>query len=202
MYNTFLSFKKGAAQTYFATLLSLQILFENRKKGDKGNDCLLSVDGADVRIAMSYCKEFHSHNFKKSALRYEVRLNIKTGDICWVNGGYAPGIWNDDMIFKDAIVDELEEGERVETDMGYKASAPKYVKCPGTIWSDKEKMKMQTRVCARQETVNKRMKNWNILKAPYRHDIVDHQIVFVAIAVLTQLSFENGEPLFEVEYND
>ena len=81
---------------------------------------------------------------KKSAVRYEVGLNIKTGDICWYNGGYPPGLGNGDMMFKDALVDELEEGERVETNMGYKASTPKYVKCPGTIWNDKETTKFRT----------------------------------------------------------
>jgi hypothetical protein len=45
------------------------------------------------------------------------------------------------MMSKDELVDELEEGERVETDMSYKASAPEYVNCPGTIWNDKEKTK-------------------------------------------------------------
>lgn len=34
------------------------IQFENRKKGDVGNDCLLSVDGTDFRIAMGYSKPF------------------------------------------------------------------------------------------------------------------------------------------------
>lgn len=149
----------------------LQILFENRKKEDTGNDCLLSIDGTDIRITLPTCKQLYSKKSKKSALRYEVGLCIKTGDICWVNGGYPPGEKNDDMIFQDALVDELEEGELIETDMGYRARAPKYAQCPGTIWTEAKNKEMQNRVRARQETVHLRMKNWNILVTPSRHSV-------------------------------
>ena len=179
----------------------LQILFENRKKEDTGNDCLLSIDGTDIRIALPTCKQFYSKKSKKSALRYEVGLCIKTGEICWVNGGYPPGEKNDNVIFQDALVDELEEGERVETDMGYRASAPKYAKYPGTIWTEAENKEMQSRVRARQETVNLKMKSWNILVAPYRHSVYQHQHFFLAVAVLNQIAIQNGEPLFDVEYD-
>lgn len=163
---------------------------------------MLSDDGTDYRIAMNYAKPFFSHKFKKSALRYEVGVGIKSGDICWWWGPFEPGIWNDNMIFQSALVHELEEGERVETDAGYKASAPEHVKCPGTVMSDLGNKEMSDRVRARHETVNKRLKQFKILSNPYRHAIVDHQKVFAAIAVLTQLCFENGEPLFPVEYHD
>ena len=61
---------------------------------------------------------------------------------------------------------------------------------------------MQSRVRSRQETVNKRFKQWEILVQVYRHDITMHGYVFRAIAVITQLAIENGEPLFPVDYND
>ncbi len=50
--------------------------------------------------------------------------------------------------------------------------------------------------------MNKRFKQWGILVQTYRHDIVDHRDVFAAICVITQLAIRNGEPLFEVEYNN
>ena len=176
-----------------------QIKFENRKRGDIGNDCLLSVDGTDFRIAMGYVKSFWSYKFKKSGLRYEVGLCIRTGDICWWVGPYAPGVWNDNMIFNDALVSALEPGERCETDRGYQGSAPIYAKCPGVVEADPATAEVQQRVRSRQETVNKRFKNWAILSTPYRHDFLEHQTVFGAIVVLTQLSFAT-HPLFQVEY--
>jgi hypothetical protein len=58
---------------------------------------------------------------------------------------------------------------------------------------------MMAIVRRRQETVNKRFKQWGILVPTYRHDIVDHRDAFAAICVITQLVIRNGELLFEVE---
>ena len=58
---------------------------------------------------------------------------------------------------------------------------------------------VQQRVRSRQETVNKWLKNWEILSTPYRHDFLEQQTVFGAIDDLTQLSFATN-PLFRVEY--
>lgn len=145
---------------------------------------------------MSYWKGFYSYKFKKCGLRYEVGLNIITGDICWWFGPFPPGEFNDDMIFNMALVHDLEHGERVEVDMGYRSSFP-VARCPPY-----DNNAMSARVRLRHETCNRRFKRWNILTAAYRHDILLHQQVFGAIACLTQLSFENGEPLFSVEYAD
>ena len=128
------------------TLHTTQILWENRKRGDTGNDCLVSDDGTDLPLAVSYLKELHSYKFKHAALRYEVALCIKTGDICWWNGPFEPGLYNDEMIFKMGLLGMLEDGERVETDQGYKGSCPQYTKCPGQLTSDPEMAEMQQRV--------------------------------------------------------
>jgi hypothetical protein len=76
-----------------------------------------------------------------------------------------------------------------------------YAKCPGVIEADPEKAEMQQRVRNRQEMVDKRFKNWAILSTPYCHQLLEHQTVFGAIVVLTQLSFAQI-PLFQVDYND
>ena len=36
----------------------------------------------------------------------------------------------------------------------------------------------------------------------YRHDLLEHGNVFWAIAVVTQVSIDEGERLFEVNYSD
>ena len=61
---------------------------------------------------------------------------------------------------------------------------------------------MQGRVRARHETLNGRLKNWGILSQVFCHHITMHGDVFRACAVVTQLTIKNGEPLFEVEYED
>ena len=116
--------------THFLTCHQ-QICFEDRFEGDTGNDCLMSVDGTDFRIAASYKKSLYSYKFKKSALRYEVGICIKTGKICWWNGPFLPGDENDDMIFQQGLAQELGPGERVETDKGYVGSAPLWTRVPG-----------------------------------------------------------------------
>jgi hypothetical protein len=65
-----------------------------------------------------------------------------------------------------------------------------------------ENLAQQSRVRSRQETINKRMKDWKILRDMYCHVRLMHGDVFRAIAVITQLEIENGNPLFQVEYDD
>ena len=86
-------------------------------------------------------------------------------------------------------------------DGGYRGSAPLFVKCPRVVEANPDKAKMQQRMRSWQETVNKRFKNGGILATPYRHKLLEHQTVFGAIVVLTQLSLAD-DPLFQVEYND
>jgi hypothetical protein len=152
---------------------------------------------------MGWNKSFYDCKFKRSGYRYEVGLCIRSGNICWWNGPYEPGDWNDEMIFKDALAKNLEEFEWCETDRVYHGSAPGLVKCPGGLLADPNPSvkAMSARVRSRQETVNERFKNWEILNAPYRHNIFKHQIVFGAIVCLAQLLLRDN-PLFSVEYND
>ena len=119
----------------------------------------------------------------------------------WVNGAYECGSWPDISIFHNALLSELDEGERVEADDGYTGESPHFVKCPKSISNRSECELMQTLVHRRQEHVNKRFKQWGILKQLYRHDITK-QYAFKSIAAITELIIENGEPLMDVEYQD
>jgi hypothetical protein len=148
---------------------------------------------------------FSSHKFaKKSGLRYEVALCILTGDIVWINGPFPCGLFNDISIFRNSLLSNLSANERVEADDGYIGEAPQHVKCPKCITNPPETEFMQQNIRNRQETVNKRFKNWGILKQVFRQKqkIPDHGDVFRAIAVLTQISINEGEQLFECRYRD
>ena len=61
---------------------------------------------------------------------------------------------------------------------------------------------MQQRQRNRQETMNKRLKQFGALKQRYRHDLRMHAEVFRACAVLTQLAINDGDKLFVCGYND
>lgn len=120
----------------------------------------------------------------------------------WINGPFEPGMYNDIQVFRSALIDELDDGERVEADDGYIGEAPRFVKCPKSIAQRQDTEEMQSLVRRRHETINKRFKQFGILKQLYRHDIRDHGSVFRCCAIIIELSIENGEPLFSVEYQD
>jgi DDE superfamily endonuclease len=180
-----------------------QIVWNNRYKNDRGADCLVSVDGVDCRCP-NYGPAFSSHKFaKKGALRYEVALCIQTGDIVWINGPFPAGRMNDIKIFREALISHLDENERVEADDGYIGEAPQYIKCPKSFCNPQQTLFMQQRVRNRQETINKRFKDWQILSQIFRHQPLSlHADIFRCIAVIEQLAINNGEPLFPVAYQN
>jgi hypothetical protein len=104
-------------------------------------------------------------------------------------------LWN-------ALLTEFEEGERVEADDGYRRESPRYVKCPASIGSRKEMETASAFVRRRHETINKRFKQWGILKQVYRGDATKHGTTFRVCAIITQLAIQNGETLFQVYYED
>ena len=83
-------------------------------KGGIENDFLISVDGIDFRI-FEYGRNFN----KKSALRYEIGLNIITRDIVWVNGSFLAEKDSDITIFRDSLITFLGSDKRIEEDYGY-----------------------------------------------------------------------------------
>ena len=90
----------------------------------------------------------------------------------------------------------------MEADNGYIGEAPQKVKCPGCASNPTENQAMQNRVRSRQETINRRLKNWAILNVMYRHDLMEHGNVFRAIVVITQIGINGSERIFEVDCSD
>ena len=89
-------------------LLFFEIDFDSRKEGGSWNDCLMSIDGTDFRIlqkgAMARGNKFASHKYGgKSALRYELGLDILEGNLVWIEGPYAAGKYPDVTIFQNCL---------------------------------------------------------------------------------------------------
>ena len=123
---------------------------------------------------------------------------ILTGDIVWVNGPFACGLWSDWKIFSEGgLRSYLEEGERVEADDGYEHGDPEFVKTRSGVFHNNNDVR--NRVRARHETVNKRLKQFGALSSIFRHNISKHAVVFDTAVVLTQISFNRGEKLFQTE---
>jgi len=128
-------------------------------------------------------------------------VSILRGDLVWINGPYPAGAWTDIKIFNKVLRHFLEEGERVEADNGYVGAADK-IKCPNNPCNPVANEGIQSRARFCHETINGHFKTWQILKNTYRHDVSRHDKVFRAIAIITQIGIENGEPLVQVEYED
>ena len=56
----------------------------------------------------------------------------------------------------------------------------------------------QKKIMARHETVNRRVKQWNILNTRFRHDISHHRNCFYAVANITQMMFDYGVKLYQI----
>ena len=133
-----------------------------------------------------------------SGLSLVLPVCIQTGDIVWVHGPFPCGSWPDLKIFRSSLKYRLGPGEMVEADAGYPGE-PRTVRVPRTYVSTTDRLAKE-RARARHETVNKRLKQWDCLKKPFRHDRRKHMIVFKAVAVITQLCFEAGEGPFQLRY--
>lgn len=188
-------------------LISLQIVWENCKVRDVGNDCLVTIDGTDCKIpnVKGQEKAFRSHKFKHAGLRYELAVCIATGWIVWLIGPFPCGDWPDIVIFRFALKHLLEGKEQVEADDGYIGDDPLKTKVPKSmVHNHDEKMLInRTKVRRRHETANGRIKMFGCMKDSFRHDISFHGPCYRACAVLVQLAIMHGKPLFQVpEYRD
>lgn len=171
-----------------------QIKWENRFNNSIPEQvCFCSLDGVDFQIMepTPFSVQWYSHKFKGPGLRYEIGICINTGDIVWVNGGYPCGCYSDLKLAREGYTDAVNIGELTMADKGY--NDPNYFILPTSSNSDAHNL-----VMARHETVNKRIRQFNILKNVFRNSIHNHQNIFFAIVNLTQLMIENGNPLFSL----
>jgi hypothetical protein len=150
---------------------------------------------------------FRSYKFRRCGLRYEIGICILTGWICWLFGPLPAGDWPDVEIFRLCLKHMLEDKERVEADDGYVGENPSHVKvpCSHVHGHDEKMLLVRTKVRRRHETANYRIKEFKAVGSKdFRQDLEYHGICFRAATVLTQLSIENGRPLFDVsaDYQD
>lgn len=172
----------------------LQIIWENRFDSSVvGQTCFCSIDGIDFKIEepTPFSAQWFSHKFRAAGLRYEVGLNIRTGHIVWSFGGYPCGAYTDLKLARESYVFSVNRGEKTLADKIYKDAT-------FFILPNDDNKDIHSRIMSRHETVNKRLRQFNILKNTFRHDISKHPIVFHSVVNLTQLIIQNGQPLFNV----
>jgi len=182
----------------------VEIIDWNKRNRNVPDDvwCRVSVDGTDFQIGepVPFDKRWKSPKAKGGAVKYEVAISIYSGDIVWIYGPHR-GSKHDYAIFKEKLKALLDAEEAVETDAGYGyhgVSHDDNIRSRDDFQSDEERRE-KSDLRARHETCNRRFKQWGILKQQFRNDKMKHVLVFYAIAVMTQMSIDNGNVLFGCE---
>lgn len=154
----------------------------------------MSVDGTDciIQEPHPFSSSWYSHKFHGPGLRYEIGLSISTGRIVWVNGPYKCGNFPDNKIFIDNMKNNLLPNEYVVADRGYTDN-----KCIGPDVSPCH-FDVHRRTRARHETVNERLKNFNVVHHVFRHDLSKHADCFHAVAQITAIMIDTINPLFQI----
>ena len=157
----------------------------------------ITVDGVDHQVydQSPWSTRWYSHKFKKAGLRYEVGVCIQTGDIVWTHGPFACGAWPDISIFRAKLKRMLRPGEMVVADKGYRGK-----RCIRTAYNKVSQTdgRAMNKDLARHETVNRRLKQFNVLGCRFRHELHKHVVCFDACTVVTQLCFNCGEKHYRV----
>lgn len=136
-------------------------------------------------------RKWFSHKFSGPGIKYEIGISIRTGNIVWKHGGYPCGKFPDLQLAREAYIYSVRAGEKTMADKGYNDRNYFILK------TDENKI-LHRRIMARHETVNKRIRQFNVLKHPFRNNIQKHPLVFHAVVNITELMIENGEALFSI----
>ena len=182
-------------QCIFNNINILQIKFNNRFRGSiNGQKAFLTVDGVHFQIyeESPFNKQCFSHKFNRAGITYEIGANVQTGDICWAFGGFRAGI-DDLTMARKGILNALPVGEKIIADKGYRGEHNKII-TPTFLEGDPRNRELK-RIMARHEGINKRLKDFKCLRSIWRHGWKMHIRAFYAVVTLTQIKFENGDPM-------
>jgi hypothetical protein len=154
----------------------------------------MSLDGTDFRIQepRPFSTKWFSSKFRGPGLRYKVGLCIRTGHIVWVYSSYPCGEYPDLKLAREAFSHMLGQNEKAIADRGYRDI---HFVTPYSCRTERS-LRVLKHLLARHETVNKRFKDFVILREIYRHDLDFHIYCFQAVANIVQLNIQHGHPLF------
>ena len=163
---------------------------------------ILSVDGVHCRIYEPRTQPssgWWSKKFNKAALTYEIGVAIHHNKIVWINGPFPAG-QNDIKVFRKDLKSKIPDGRRAIGDKGYRGE-PSKVSTKNKFDSDEMNL-FSRRIRARHETVNSRLKSFEILSGVFRSKgnarLEKHKTAFEACCVIVQFELDNGSSLFTV----
>lgn len=173
-----------------------QIHWDRRLIGSEHSKAKTTVDGVDMHIfePFPFNTKWFSHKFRGPGWRYEIGVATCTSNIVWTNGPFQCGRIADLTIFQAGLKYKIPDNELVIADRGYRGEAKIQVK--GSHPSGAVN-RWIARALARHEKVNKHVKQWKIMDAPFRNKLDKHKIAFRSIIVMTQINITMEYPLFD-----
>lgn len=140
----------------------------------------------------------YKHNF--AGLNYQIVLSLWTNKIWYANDG-DPGSTHDMKAIRAEFIDMVPEGCRVIADDGYtgRTEQEKKIFSVRNTLDDTDVKQFKANAKARQEQLNKRLKDYECIRKKFRHGVDKHRKCFAAVLVLVQYAIEDtsvdGEPL-------
>ena len=175
-------------------LFIMQITLKTRLEVAFRDGVWMSIDGTDFHILepRPFSPLWYSHKFNGPGRRYKIGFSTGTAGIVWAHGPFACGK-SDLHIFNSKLKYLLRADEKVIGDGRY--IGPFFVDSGSLSCGENS---LFSRIRARHEVLNGRLKRFGVLRNASRHRLQLHSKVFFAEANITQISIENEDPLFHV----
>jgi hypothetical protein len=94
------------------------------------------------------------------------------------------------------LIAMIPRGHKVIADQGYRGE--KALMSLANSLDSEEVRRFKSRVKARQESYNRRIKAWDVMNVNFRHTMEQHRRCFLAINTICIVQLDNGSPLFSV----
>jgi DDE superfamily endonuclease len=159
----------------------------------------MSVDGTHCRIAeprKNPSAGKYSHKLNKPAVAYEIGVAIDGNKVIHVHGPKPAGC-SDAHIYQSegGLKDKIPDGRMAIADNGYQGQDK--LSTPNPLDSA-ELNRLKRRARARHESLNKKVKDFDILEQRFRHPLSKHKTVFEAVITLVQFNLDNGCELWDI----
>ena len=166
---------------------------------------IVSVDGVDFKCweakdpLFPYDKAMYSHKHNNAALKYEIAIDIYRSKVVWISGPHKASI-HDKTIYDGGLRDKIPANKKIIVDRVYGSRAEpdeQATLCVPNACDSKNLRNFKSRVRARHESFNGRLRHFKALSDTFHHAKSKHVHVFESICVMVQYQMDLGAPLFD-----
>ena len=150
------------------------------------------LDGTECPVRRpiynSVQQQFYSGKKKKHTIKYEIAVQIDTGKIVWVAGGVSGNVHDLTLTRTCGILNHLLPGEHIMADLGYIGELQ--IITPIKMPRNEQEIAWNSHISSIRILVENslcRIKNFNCLTIPWRHERDLHPMVFTIICNLVNL---------------